>query len=268
MTYWPHSDPEPPRSAVRTDARRPPCIRGCQRRTRLDDGTMRRDPRWAAPGALLCQPCIDRLWDRLSDIVELYALLPSVTDPGSVESDGSKHTKADAPPVPLRPSVTDLLDGRLTRTTAYADHPLTWNRRGVLGVLNGWARVIREEMSLTWQDEPTVAGESAFLRKHLDWLARQPWADECHDEVVALHSELSTLCGEAKPHPIGRCPATDEHGTCGAPLFAPLFADEIDCRTCGASWTREAWERLGKMLEQDNAAEEAEDDEKQEGESA
>jgi len=227
------------------------CIRGCSRRRVLDDGEVRRESRRAAAGSLLCEVCSDRLWSKLSDTVELFALLPAVVEPGSVQSDGSRRTKADAPPVPFRPGVLDMTDGRLIHTGAYADRPLTWNRRGAVGVLHGWARVVREDLSLSDPAEVTVTGESAFLRSRLDWVCRQPWVDEMFDEVMSLHSELAYLCGESKPHPIGRCPASTESGACGAPLFAPVFGLEIECRVCGTSWARDAWERLGRMIDQD-----------------
>src|SRR5262245_56874902 len=116
------------------------CVSGC--RTAPDsDGN--RYPVRTDPPSLVCRRCEDRLQAWLERIPDAYAHLPLFIQPGSVDANPeSQATKRAHPPVPLRLEVLDLLDTRLGRIWL-GTHP-DETRRGALGILESWGRLIRE----------------------------------------------------------------------------------------------------------------------------
>lgn len=223
------------------------CVNGCQTRPD-DDGN--RHPVLTEPPSLLCRGCEDRLLGWLDTIPQHYALLPAFIEPGSVDTNPeSKTTKNPNPPVPVRLEVLDLLDTRLGRRwsgTEAAD-----DRRGTLGVLWGWARAVREEHPnglAVPRDACTVAGEAAFLRRHLLWCAEQPWVDELCDEIRNLHRDLADAVGDYRPRPVGYCDAPTEDGECKGPLLPSRFGGGVHCARCGDVTPIERLRFLGARL--------------------
>lgn len=226
-----------------------PCVIGCQVTRTLDDGTTKRVPRLTESG-YLCDPCRDRLdsWLANTGIPEDYALLGFVALPGSVEkAPGSKTGKRADPPAPVRVEVLDLVDDRQGwRSDGTTDG------RGVLGLIESWGRLVREERGMRIPTAPaTLTGECAFLHKQLDWLCSRPWIDEMYHEIRAAARELSTAIGYPWPQPIGRCPELD----CGEPLWMPPEgANAVICGKCGAQWKRERWLLLADVIESEAAS--------------
>lgn len=219
------------------------CVIGCKSTKRLDDGTSKRVPRQSAVG-YLCQQCHDRLAEWLGgeeSVAAAYAWLPMVADPGSVESDlGAKHGTRSTAPVPIRMEVLDHTDQRHGwRTDGTTD------RRGTLGLIESWGRLVREERHMQIPTAPaTVSGECAFLLRNLPWIAEQRWVDEFYAEIRQHAKELDTAIGHPWPTPIGSCPS------CSEPLWMPPDGgDRIECRSCGAYWTRERWLLLADVIE-------------------
>lgn len=94
-------------------------------------------------------------------------------------------------------------------------------RHGVLQELAGWVRLADGEMHDEGHDHvapvepikawavtpagvvtptrlggPTVATEAGWLAEHVDWLVRQPWADELATDMAALVRDLRALVGD------------------------------------------------------------------------
>jgi hypothetical protein len=220
------------------------CANGC--RTRPDpDGN--RHPVTTEDPSLLCRHCEDRLLGWLEKIPEHYALLPEFIEHGSVERNPeSKATKASVAPAPMRLDVIDLLDTRLGRKwsgTQPAD-----DRRGVLGTLETWARLVREEKNITASQACTVAYEAATLRRHLLWVAEQDWVGELYDDIGRVHRDLADAVGDYRPRPVGVCQAVTEDGDCGGPLMPSRWSVGVACPRCGASWSEADLERLGLVI--------------------
>lgn len=218
------------------------CVNGCHSARTMDDGTIRRIPRLAAVG-YVCEPCRNRLagWLSASGIPEDYGWLWYVATPGSVHTaPGSKKGKGGkTPPIPVRVDVLDLVDDRLgLRTDGSTD------KRGTLGLLESWARLVREERRIAPPRTPsTIVNECAFLHRQVDWLCGRPWIDEMYREIRALARDLSTAIGYPWPKPLP-CP------DCGQPVWLPTNgADIIRCSHCSAYWTKDRWLHLATVVE-------------------
>lgn len=75
-------------------------------------------------------------------------------------------------------------------------------RHGVLQELAAWVRLADGEMHDAGAahalpaEHPTVATEAGWLAEHVDWLIRQPWADELATDVAGLVRDLRDLVGD------------------------------------------------------------------------
>ncbi|MCU1617179.1 MAG: hypothetical protein JWO98_4719 [Frankiales bacterium] len=144
----------------------------------------------------------------------------------------------------------------------------------ILGVLNGWARVVREERGLTSPDRATVTSERDTLSRHLDWLAEQPFIDEMYAEIRDLAESLKALNHTQDEKPAGTCfLLTDGVNVCGGRIWrrdAPrvvwrVSADRCTqepvsiadgpayCERCNTEWDGADLDRLNLILEQQHA---------------
>jgi hypothetical protein len=84
----------------------------------------------------------------------------------------------------------------------------------VLDVLHSWARVVREERSLSEPGTVTVSGERNILTRWLEWVAEQPWLDEMYQQLRDVLSQLKGVNGTSPDKPVGRCYLIGEDGQC------------------------------------------------------
>lgn len=105
-----------------------------------------------------------------------------------------------------------------------------------LGVLHGWARVIREDRGLTPPDRLTLTGERDTLTRHLEWCAEQPFIDEMYTELRELRAALQLLNGTEDEKPVGRCYLPAEDGPCGGPIWLDMAAGHAHCGRCKQTW--------------------------------
>lgn len=79
----------------------------------------------------------------------------------------------------------------------------------------------------------------------------EPYPDY-HKEITRLARVCLTLMAEDMPHTvkIGPCPTPVDEEFCGTILTAHTDAEEIACRSCQASWTKQYWPKLGAAVEQ------------------
>jgi hypothetical protein len=218
----------------------PACLTGC--RTAPDDDGNRHPVRTEHP-SLLCHRCEDRLQTWLERIPEAYADLPMFVQPGSVDANPeSQATKRAHPPVPLRLEVVDLLDQRLGRR--WLGTQPAEDRHGAVGVLETWARLVREERNIDPAGPATVVGEAAFLLRHRLWIVEQPWVDEFYDDIKTLHRAISDAVGDYRPRPVGRCHVPDGQSDCGGPLMPSPWGG-VRCGRCGSTWDAGHLRQLG-----------------------
>jgi hypothetical protein len=209
----------------------------------------------------------DRLWlDRtLVEIVELYALLPANLMPG--QRHGQRVSGSREAPLPLRVDPLDL--SMPARTAAVHEPPCTCTefrrpecRRGhphldqfgqisVASVLDSWCR--------DWADvrdihetlpKPTVVELTTWLSNRLDWACDDHLAiDEFAGEMRRLRGGLAAVVGIKSDRVyVGKCPVTDDKGTCGAALTADPDLDIIRCPRCDTMWSRDKWLWLGMTI--------------------
>lgn len=208
---------------------------------------------------LLCARHAHTLRTWLVDVVEAYALLDFVIEPGSVQtgSDSVKRRRSDEAPPPIRLDVAALRDRRNLAAVRGGDIP------SVLGVMASWAGLVREERHLaTPATAATVAGEAEVLSVHLDWICAQPWVDELHRELKQLRAPLLAAIGEPPRKPIGNCPVVliglaEEAGevvewrrTCDGPLYPDRWgAMRVHCASCGEEWGEEFIRRAAEIVD-------------------
>lgn len=221
------------------------CVVGCTRP--VDDGGRIRVQ--TTPPAYVCDRCEETLRRRLREIPDRYALLPAFIEHGTTETNpDSKATTQPWAPAPMRLEVVDHLDtrhGRQWLGTAPTD-----DYRGVLGVLESWARLVREERNLPPPStRPTVTGEAHTLARHLTWIAAQPWVDEFHAELRTLDRDLAAAVGDHRVRPVGTCTVEVDDGPCGGPLM-PTDEGTVRCVRCHDRWSYDDLRRLGLLLEE------------------
>lgn len=114
----------------------------------------------------------------------------------------------------------------------------------VLGVLHGWARIVREDRMLTPPEKITVVGERALLTVHLAWCAEQPFIDEMYAELAELLADLKRTNGTYEA-PVGDCESLQPDGSmCGGKVWHVVIRHDdgpdepgFRCGACRRVWT-------------------------------
>lgn len=142
----------------------------------------------------------------------------------------------------------------------------------ILGVLNGWARVVREDRDLADPERVTITGERDLLTRHLDWIAAQPFVDEAFAEIRDLVEGLKALNSTQDDRPAGSCFLFDENGAlCSGRIWRresrrvvwrvaedrcerqPVEVNDgpAYCDKCGKEWDGADLDRLNLILERE-----------------
>jgi hypothetical protein len=203
-----------------------------------------REPKSAGQGRLVCPGHHRWLLETVRDIVDTYALLPHFYEPGTAVDDGQQvKGKRIDPPAPVRLDVVAILDAR---TIARYPGDLV----PVLGILESWARMIREERDLEIpRTKATVSSEACLLLNHLDWITEQPWVDELAKEIREVKSALHAAIGDHAPRPVGRCPVIADSVECNGALFQDRYGGlSVTCAKCGETWGETELRRLGLVI--------------------
>lgn len=159
------------------------------------------------------------------------------------------------------------VEGPLEAPGAYVEHREAWfggdgrahfeQERPPLSIpftLASLAFLVAEEREMTG---PTggVNVVVVWLEAQLDYIARQEWVVDVHEQLVRLLGQLKPVTGDPKIR-IGFCPNTIDEGQhtreCKAPLYAPTDSskdDTIRCGGCGRPWPREKWVELGRLMQ-------------------
>lgn len=206
-------------------------------------------PRLTEEGRMLCEPCCERLWKALDRLPDHYTRLPEAIMPGSVERNPeTKATKRVNAPAPLRIDPIDLADER--HYLVGGSLPVE-NVRGVVGVLQKWANLIRVQQGAATNPSPTLASEVGRLTASFDFLVRQPYAANAYKSIMAAQRNVKDAIGIYRGRPVGKCPVivTDDDATgdvCGGALFPTALG--VKCVRCNSLWNAERLAHLGEML--------------------
>lgn len=211
----------------------------------------RKHPPRRQSGLLCCRWCVDRhrLW--LTEIVELYATLPFVLEPGSVPDETADHKrpkKAPEAPAPVRLDVLAMLAdrGRLRRTGEPSDLP------DVPAVLADFAQRLFDDLYETATAPETASGAAAVLVSNAERLAGLPWLDEYDAELGWARARLRSVHGLAnsRPKPVGKCPSlTGDGEPCGGPLWPDRDGMmRVECGKCRREFDERFLRHLGGMI--------------------
>lgn len=227
-------------------------IRYCSNKCKRDSPDSERIPVQVDPPSRICRRCEDNIHDWLTQLPDLYALLPLFAIPGTVEKNPeSKSTKRSEVEAPIRLDVIDLLDTRLGRIwlgTAPAH-----DRRGVVGTLMVYAEQLVEERPLSTPPAPNVSALCTLLDRHRLWLGEQDWITLFHDELKTIHRACSDANGDYRRPPVGHCHIEGDDGPCKGPLFANKNGG-VRCAKCAATWDATHLRQLGLAQAEAEAA--------------
>ena len=173
-----------------------------------------------------CVWCVDRHKQWLTEIVELYATLDQVLEPGSIPDDTAEHghvKKRPASPAPIRLDAWSMLHdtARLFRTGSPSDLP------DVPAVVATHAEALFDQLG--WGDPPTtLSGAAAALRANADTVAGSPWIDEYDADLAWVRKALRDAHGIHNPQPLGRCLTVD----CGGRVWPDRDDGRPKCDRC------------------------------------
>lgn len=214
--------------------------------------------RLADSGYRTCSDCLDRLRDRLADIVRRWVLLNPT--PGSSGDHGSRGAPGFGSRSPASDHVIAMRDRRSSlvakvwvgkdgRVHQEPERPPL----SVHSVLETLAWDIAEARDITPPDPRADVPQLArYLDGHLDWATRQDNITELDQPLRALVAQLKPVTGDPARPKVGDCPNVDPETQqeCGATLRAPIHGDTIQCTKCERTWERPEWEHLGRMIQQ------------------
>lgn len=207
------------------------CSLGCKTR----DG----HPIRTHDGYTVCDRCAERLRQKVTDIVEIYAVV-GTANLGTLETFAvpNEHVRVMRPAFgPESPASDHLIALRDTRTVSWeASDP-----HSPLAILSAWAAHVREERHQAAPSSPTVTSEANTLLFNWDWLCRidSDLMTEFARELREVRDQLAPVIGEQRPKSIGRCIELIDTGEgrqyCDTRLYGPRTrtGTAIQCRQCG-----------------------------------
>jgi hypothetical protein len=210
-------------------------------------------PRLTEDGRTLCEPCCDRLWKALDHLPDNYVRLPAAIMPGSVERNPeTKATKGVHSPPPLRIDPIDLSDER--HVMLGGSLPVE-NVRGVVGILQKWANLIRVQQGSDTNPNPTIASEVSRLMRSYDFLVRQPYAANAYKAVMRAQRDVKDAIGLYRSRSYAACPVLIHDDVSGTAVvcdgnLVPHYGG-AKCLACNAVWDQNQIEQLSLMVRGD-----------------
>lgn len=193
----------------------------------------------AAPGAMLCYGCSDRLLRNLAALPDLYdACEAALVSTGQAGGERVTHRRD--------PGLVLSLPALKARTAIRAE-------------LVSWVRITHEERGLTVWPAQTIPAMATWLASHIGWISAQPWAPEMARTIGDTTSEARAAAypGNVRRIEVGACPIAN----CAGNLNAYLHADDdvlpslircdaapIDDEHTPHEWPASEWVALGRMI--------------------
>lgn len=174
----------------------------------------------ALPSLRLCRACYNQLKRDLNALPRLYRELDTVLAAGSSPKYGQRVSGSSTKPLPINPAVADLRD--------QIKHDLVW-----------WVKYVAERRGITALPDDRVSEISAWLLRHVDWIAAHPDAAvQCPPVVRELAGRARDLLDPNRRLPTGeRCRATNNDGErCTGVITMVQKPDETwtaRCSVCG-----------------------------------
>ncbi|MET8691164.1 hypothetical protein [Streptomyces bauhiniae] len=156
------------------------CV-GCRRLIRPDVTAGNR------PHGTLCAPCFDALLTTLSRLPRLYGEAEQALAPGSARSLVRVSGGSRATALPVRSQAVEA-------------------RSALMAMLSSWSALVADERRVGAPDRE-IREMVAFLRRHLEWLARHPALGELLAEL-AESVALARRCvqpGQSRQVSVGSC---------------------------------------------------------------
>lgn len=194
-----------------------------------------------------CTWCVDRHKEWLREILDLYATLDQVLEPGSIPDDTAEHghqKKKPASPAPVRLEAWAMLydADRLYRTGSPADLP------DIPAVLTVHAQALWDDLGYG-QAPTTVSGAASTLTANADTVAGRPWIDEYDADLRWLRKALRTAHGISDPKPLFPCISVD----CTGMVWRQGEGEQPKCRRCGRLYGKLDIVRARAMVERETA---------------
>jgi hypothetical protein len=204
-------------------------------------------------GTFVCIWCVARHQSWLREILDLYATLDQVLEPGSIPDDTADHKRPKKPaetPSPVRLEAWALLFDT-ARLNAWGRHPS--DLPDIPSVLSGWAQNMCDDRDLAGAAlTGTVMTAVRLLTEHADFIVSRPWVDEYDAELGWCRQALRQAHGISEGRqPVGKCPSLDGDGvTCDGPLWPDRHgAMAVTCGTCKRHFNERFLRLLGGMIE-------------------
>lgn len=180
-------------------------------------------------GTHVCQPCLERWAEWLTEITELYATLGTVLAVGSIPDDTARHDhqKITGSPALMRLGAWALLhpeglNSHVLGEDGELHHTGLSGLPDVADVLHNHAQAVFDAQGWTMDAPDTVTGASAVIRSNLAVLAGTPDVDTFDAELRWVRRALRTAHSISDPLPVFRCITVDCTGqvwrmTAGSP---------------------------------------------------
>ena len=218
----------------------------------------------ADPGYATCGGCLDRLRERLAEVVTRYRRLdPRPGGSGETGGRGAPGFGSRSPGSDHVIALTDPRSSQVAKAWVAGDGRVHREQE------NPPVSIHAELSTLSWElaeqrgvsgpdDRADVATLVRWIDGQLDWATRGEACLPVAATVARLLVALRPYTGDPAPAVVGLCPNVVDEGEetreCSAKLRAPLNGDVIRCRACGRSWPRAEWVRLGTLMQQGVAA--------------
>jgi hypothetical protein len=205
----------------------------------LDHGDQRGE---AVDGLLLCPRHLRQLTDDCTEIGLLIVDSQRITD-GGAPADNSPRTrklKRADPPAPANLTLVAMYDARtkMCRIPGTVADPLGDQSEpltDVLGIIAAHTDRLIDERNLTTAPASVLA-QLDLLKRHCDWLARQPWVAELLDELRQVRRALRVAVRDRAFFRVGTCHLVVDDVVCGGALLVENGTEPVFCKSCGATW--------------------------------
>lgn len=212
----------------------------------------------------VCAGCVDHHRGWLTEIVELYATLGQVIDPGAIPDDTAEHQhvkKKPASPAPMRLGAWAMLNDQARLGVVTVENGVT--SPAYLGnalpdiptVLAGWADHLWELLGYGSDAPDTVTGAAVALTSNAETIARSPLVDDYDAELRWLRKALRDAHGVTDEKPLGDClTVTDGQDCPGKVMPSPTGDGRPKCTACRRSYAEKDLVTLSIMESRKRAA--------------
>lgn len=189
-------------------------------------------PRTAKVG-FVCGFHLHQHADMLKEIPDAFAALSIEREQGQSQE---VRIKYQDPPAPINLDALSLLDPRSTAPRSVNADPDTNNLPNVHEALATWCRVVHEEIGGVLPED-YLTTITAYLHRHADHIAAQPWIDDYWSELSDCYHALIRVSHHERPRKIGRCYLDWKDDVCDGALIQQPGTLHTKCQRCEQEWT-------------------------------